>query len=79
MVKTPRCDGCGAEPLDVACHDAEWGVPGADPKARKRAGFRFIGPTQRYAFMQSAGLVNDHLRHCHRHAPCRKLGRAWSA
>ena len=31
-------------------------------------GFRFIGPTLAYAFMQSAGLVNDHVVGCFRHA-----------
>lgn len=30
-------------------------------------GFRFVGPTICYAFMQSAGLVNDHLLGCFRH------------
>jgi DNA-3-methyladenine glycosylase I len=34
----------------------------------RRRGFRFIGPTICYAFMQSAGLVNDHLVTCFRHA-----------
>jgi DNA-3-methyladenine glycosylase I len=33
-------------------------------------GMRFVGPTTAYAFMQSAGLVDDHLASCHRaHAP----------
>jgi DNA-3-methyladenine glycosylase I len=32
----------------------------------KRRGFRFVGPTICYAFMQAAGLVNDHLTTCHR-------------
>jgi DNA-3-methyladenine glycosylase I len=32
--------------------------------ALKHAGFRFVGPTTCYAFMQSAGLVNDHLLDC---------------
>jgi len=32
----------------------------------KRRGFRFVGPTICYAFMQSAGLVNDHLVDCFR-------------
>ena len=27
---------------------------------------RFVGPTTVYAFMQSAGLVDDHLAGCHR-------------
>jgi DNA-3-methyladenine glycosylase I len=31
-------------------------------------GFRFVGPTIVYAFMQSAGLVNDHVVGCFRHA-----------
>jgi DNA-3-methyladenine glycosylase I len=32
----------------------------------KRRGFRFIGPTTCYAFMQAAGLVNDHVVGCFR-------------
>ena len=34
----------------------------------KRRGFRFVGPTICYAFMQATGLVNDHLVDCFRHA-----------
>lgn len=37
-------------------------------KALRAIGFTFVGPTIAYAFMQSAGLVNDHLVGCHRHA-----------
>jgi DNA-3-methyladenine glycosylase I len=33
-----------------------------------RRGFRFVGPTICYAFMQAIGMVNDHLVHCFRHA-----------
>jgi DNA-3-methyladenine glycosylase I len=33
-------------------------------KDLKRRGFRFVGPTTVYAFMQSAGLVDDHLDGC---------------
>ncbi len=36
-------------------------------KALKKAGFRFVGPTSMYAFMQSTGMVNDHLVDCPRH------------
>lgn len=36
-------------------------------KALKAKGFRFVGPTTCYAFMQSMGLVNDHLISCFRH------------
>jgi DNA-3-methyladenine glycosylase I len=195
MVKTPRCDWCGEDPLYVAYHDEEWGVPATDPRvlfellmlegmqaglswytvlkkrdhmrrqffdfdpqalvrlgpgalndwlqdpglirhrgklealvdnagaflelerqdcfatwlwsfvesrprqnqyrrledlpaqteqstamsvALKKAGFRFIGPTICYAFMQSVGMVNDHLVTCHRHGPCRQLGDGWT-
>ena len=35
--------------------------------ALKARGFRFVGPTICYAFMQSAGLVNDHLVSCFRY------------
>jgi DNA-3-methyladenine glycosylase I len=30
-------------------------------------GFKFVGPTIVYAFMQAVGMVNDHLVKCHRH------------
>jgi DNA-3-methyladenine glycosylase I len=33
----------------------------------KQRGFRFVGPTVCYAFMQAAGLVNDHVTTCFRH------------
>ncbi len=36
-------------------------------KALGRAGFKFVGSTICYAFMQSAGMVNDHLTTCPRH------------
>ena len=39
-------------------------------KALKKRGFKFIGSTICYAFMQSAGLVNDHLIHCFRYNQC---------
>ena len=38
-------------------------------KELKRRGFRFTGPTTCYAFMQSAGLVDDHTLDCFRRAP----------
>jgi len=37
-------------------------------KALLKAGFRFVGSTICYAFMQAAGMVNDHLTTCFRHA-----------
>jgi DNA-3-methyladenine glycosylase I len=48
-------------------------------KALKKEGFRFVGPTTVYAFMQSSGFVNDHLIDCHRHAPCAALQRKFKA
>lgn len=33
-------------------------------------GFKFVGPTIVYAFMQATGMVNDHLVTCHCHATC---------
>jgi DNA-3-methyladenine glycosylase I len=37
-------------------------------KTLKAKGFRFVGPTICYAFMQSAGMVNDHLVDCFRYS-----------
>ncbi|MFN7709741.1 MAG: DNA-3-methyladenine glycosylase I [Holosporales bacterium] len=37
-------------------------------KDLKKAGFTFVGPSIIYAFMQAAGMVNDHLIRCYRHA-----------
>ena len=45
-------------------------------KELTRLGFKFVGPTIVYAFMQAVGMVNDHLVKCHRHAACRELGRS---
>ena len=44
-------------------------------KDLKQRGFRFVGPTILYAFMESAGLVNDHIVSCYRHLECAAL--AW--
>ena len=38
-------------------------------KDLKRRGFKFVGTTICYAFMQAVGMVNDHLVDCYRHAP----------
>lgn len=37
-------------------------------KDLKRRGFRFVGTTICYAFMQAVGMVNDHLTSCYRHS-----------
>lgn len=62
-----RCAWCGTDPLYVAYHDHEWGVPDHDPRALWeklvldgfQAGLSWI--------MQATGMVNDHLTGCHRH------------
>ena len=38
-------------------------------------GFKFVGPTIVYAFMQAVGMVNDHLTTCFRHSECAKLAK----
>lgn len=51
-------------------------VPAVTPLAEqlskdlKRRGFRFVGPTIMYAYMQAMGVVNDHLVSCPRHKIC---------
>ena len=77
-----RADGSGLSPFLWAFVDgrpivSRWGglaqIPASTPlsvtvsKALTRRGFRFVGPTIVYAFLQSAGLVNDHTLDCFRH------------
>jgi DNA-3-methyladenine glycosylase I len=47
---------------------SETDVSRALSKDLKRRGFRFVGPTVCYAFMQAAGLANDHTVDCFRRA-----------
>ena len=56
---------------------AETPTSKAISKALKARGFRFVGPTTVYAFMQSMGMVNDHLVSCYRHADCAKLAKSF--
>jgi DNA-3-methyladenine glycosylase I len=44
-------------------------------KDLKARGFKFVGPTIVYAFMQACGLINDHMVECHRHEAVKKLVR----
>jgi DNA-3-methyladenine glycosylase I len=46
---------------------AETAESKAMSKDLKRHGFRFVGPTVCYAFMQACGLVNDHVVSCFRY------------
>ncbi|MCG6205508.1 DNA-3-methyladenine glycosylase I [Rhodopseudomonas sp. HC1] len=55
------------------------GVPASTPLSVKISkdlaarGFKFVGPTIVYAFMQAVGMVNDHLVDCHCHARCGQM------
>jgi DNA-3-methyladenine glycosylase I len=51
---------------------AETAESKAMSKDLKRRGFRFVGPTVCYAFMQAAGLVNDHVTGCFRYTEVRE-------
>ena len=53
---------------------AETALSRAMSKELSARGFKFVGPTIVYAFMQAVGMVNDHLVKCHRHDACRNLG-----
>ncbi|MDZ4842756.1 MAG: DNA-3-methyladenine glycosylase I [Hyphomicrobium aestuarii] len=74
-----RPDGSGSGVAGYARHGD---VPSLTPvstemaKVLKSRGFRFVGPTTAYAFMQSVGMVNDHLVTCHRFGPCAALQRS---
>jgi DNA-3-methyladenine glycosylase I len=54
-------------------------IPAETPLARtiskdlQQRGFKFVGPTIVYAFMQAVGMVNDHVVTCHRHDAVKRL------
>ena len=58
-------------------------VPASTPlsetmsKELKQRGFKFVGPTIVYAWMQASGMVNDHAPDCFRREPCarKKMGK----
>ena len=56
-------------------------VPAETPLSQKISkelstrGFKFVGPTIVYAFMQAVGMVNDHLVKCHCHSTVQTHGR----
>ena len=53
------------EEIPATSHESD-----AMSKALKKRGFKFVGSTICYAFMQSAGLVNDHTTSCFRYTKC---------
>jgi DNA-3-methyladenine glycosylase I len=54
-------------------------VPASTPLSEKmsmelkRRGFKFVGPVIVYAWMQAAGMVNDHAPECFRRGPCARM------
>jgi len=68
--------------VDGAPIQNAWRAPGQVPartaesdalsRELKRRGFRFVGSTICYAFMQAVGMVNDHATTCFRHRPLRR-------
>lgn len=64
------------QPIQNTWKSAEQ-IPAESPEARamskdlKARGFTFVGPTICYAYMQAAGMVNDHTVECFRHAELR--------
>jgi DNA-3-methyladenine glycosylase I len=66
--KTNRWTALGEVPSETPASKAM-------SKDLKRRGFRFVGPTVCYAFMQATGLVNDHVVSCFRHAEVLILNR----
>ena len=59
--------------------DAMSNLPASTPISEKMSrdlkqrGFKFVGSTICYAYMQSAGLVNDHLTSCYRYQAVARL------
>lgn len=68
-------DGRPLQNRHAALSDCPASTPLSDSlsKALKKHGFKFVGSTICYAFMQAAGLVNDHLAGCPRHAEVARL------
>ena len=60
-------DGPRHRPASLADVPATTTESDAMSKELKRRGFRFVGPSVCYAFMQAAGLVNDHVVSCFRY------------
>jgi DNA-3-methyladenine glycosylase I len=56
----------GGAPRSPADVPSETEVSRAMSRELRRRGFRFVGPTICYAFMQAVGMVNDHVESCFR-------------
>jgi DNA-3-methyladenine glycosylase I len=68
----------GGKPIRNRFHDGEIPSETDESKAMSRdlrkRGFRFVGPTICYAFMESVGMVNDHVVGCFRHKEVQRAG-----
>jgi DNA-3-methyladenine glycosylase I len=73
-------DFVGGAPLNPGLrtdshHPTESEQSRALSKDLKKRGFRFVGPTIVYAFMEAVGMVNDHTVECFRHQEVAKLAK----
>jgi len=57
----------GDQKLAQANHDQAISISMQMSKGLKKDGFRFVGPTTCYAFMQAVGMMNDHSPDCFRY------------
>lgn len=68
----------GGRPIQNSWQEIEQ-IPATTPesdrmsKELKRRGFKFVGSTICYAFMQAVGMVNDHVTGCFRYDPVKKI------
>ena len=73
-------DFVGGKPLQTNCSE-DCDIPATSPesdalsKDLKTRGFKFVGSTIIYAHMQATGMVNDHVKGCFRHKPCKAMGK----
>ncbi len=73
-------DFVGGQPINGKIGNIKQ-VPTSTPLAEKiskdlkKRGFKFVGPTIVYAFMQATGFYNDHMIECHRHEAVKRLAR----
>lgn len=71
----------GGKPIQYArkkMKDIPVQTPEAEAMSKdlKSRGFNFVGPVICYAYMQAAGLVNDHVAECFRHKAIARMGKA---
>jgi DNA-3-methyladenine glycosylase I len=60
----PRISRAALKSQEDACFHATSDESMQMSKSLRKLGWKFVGPTTAYAFMQSMGLINDHLQDC---------------